>query len=263
VSASAAAEIRVRNWPLRVQRSGAGPALLLLHGEGGAESCGALAARLARDFDVIAPEHPGFGGTEIPDWLDRVDDLANFYLEFLDQLDLRRVHLVGVSLGGWIAADLAVRNATRLASLALVAAPGIRVAGVTQIDPFMRNEEQSVRDLFHDARLVERMVGEMLRPETEDIRLGNRLVEAKLTWDPRFHDPQLEKWLHRIRIPTLIVWGEEDRLFPKDYAVAWQRRIPGAALKLLPDCGHAPAIEKTDELAAAVRAFCTKESVTA
>lgn len=258
-----AATATVGDCQICVMQAGSGPAMLLLHGEGGAGPCTALMERLAADFTVMLPEHPGFGGSAKPPWLDTVSDLANFYLDYLDRLEIGRVHLVGVGLGGWIAADLAVRNATRLASLTLVAAPGINVKGVTAIDPFMRNEEQAIRDLFYDPRLADRIVAEALQPESEDIRLGNQLVEARLSWQPRFHDPLLEKWLHRIRISTLIVWGENDRLLPPEYAAAWQRLIPGAECVLLPACGHAPALEKTDELASAIRAFCSKESVTA
>src|SRR5436305_1144312 len=83
-----------------------------------------------------------FGASDTPEWLDTIADLANFYLEFLDQLDLRDVHLVGSSLGGWIAADLAVRNASRLASLTLAGAAGIHVPGVPQVDTFLSNDEQ-------------------------------------------------------------------------------------------------------------------------
>ncbi len=97
---------------------------------------------------MIVPEHPGFGGSAIPPWLDRVSDYANFYLEFLARLELRRVHLVGLSLGGWIAADLAVRDAARLATLTLVDASGIHLDGVPQVDPFMSGEEDAARDLF-------------------------------------------------------------------------------------------------------------------
>src|SRR5256885_12674725 len=104
-------------------------------------------ARLAKKFDLIGPEHPGFGASDTPAWLDTIGDLANFYLDFLDQLDLRGVHLVGSSLGGWIAADLAVRNPTRLASLTLIGAAGIYVEGVEQVDTFRSNDEQRIRDL--------------------------------------------------------------------------------------------------------------------
>ena len=87
---------------------------------------------------MIAPEHPGFGESDTPDWLDTIEDLAYFYLDLLEQLKLSGVHLVGLSLGGWIAAELAVRSTQRLASLTLAGAAGLRCPGVEQIDPFLR-----------------------------------------------------------------------------------------------------------------------------
>ena len=263
MDAHATSFIELAGCRLRVMRGGAGPVLLLLHGGGGADTWLPYMEKLAQRFEVIVPEHPGFGGTEIPSWLDRVSDLANFYLDFLERLELRDVHLVGLSLGGWIAADLAVRNASRLASLTLVAAAGIHVPGVPPLDPFMSNDEQSIRDLFHDQKLADEAIARLLRPETEDIRLTNRLVVARLSWRPRFHDPLLEKWLHRIRLPTLIIWGENDRLFPLEYAHAYQRLIPGAAVVVLAQCGHLPEIEKADEFVAAVADFCAQAKVAA
>ncbi len=111
----------------------------------------------------------------------------------------------------------------------------------------------------HAADAIERAK----RPENEDIRFTNQQVLAKIAWQPRFHDPQLQKWLHRIRVPTLIVWGENDLLFPVAYAEAWQRLIPGARRIVFPSCGHLPAREKADECAAAIHSFCAQESVTA
>jgi pimeloyl-ACP methyl ester carboxylesterase len=211
--------------------------------------------RLAKKFDVIVPEHPGFGASDTPDWLDNIADLANFYLEFLDQLDLREVHLVGSSLGGWIAAELAVRNATRLASLTLVGAAGIHVKDVQQVDTFLSNEEQRIRDLFYDPELAEAVFASSQRPELEDATLKNRMITAKLSWQPRSYDPDLRKWLHRIKVPTLLIWGANDRLFPQEYAFVYQRLIPGAKAVVLPECGHLPHVEKGDEFAAELESF--------
>jgi pimeloyl-ACP methyl ester carboxylesterase len=170
---------------------------------------------------------------------------------------------MGFSLGGWVAADLAVRNASRLATLTLVDAAGLYLRGVPQIDIFTRAEEQGLRDLFFDQKRADEFVGHILSPESEDVRLNNQLAVARLAWQPRWHDPQLAKWLHRIRIPTLIVWGEEDRLFPVDYAHAFQRLIPGAASVIIPQCGHLPQLERTEAFVAAVATFLAKESVAA
>src|SRR5215510_5000728 len=136
--------IAIRDCRIRLMRGGAGPPLLFLHGGGGAGIWLPCMAKLAKKFDVIVPEHPGFGASDTPAWLDTVADLANYYLAFLDELDLRGVHLVGSSLGGWIAADLAVRNAARLASLTLIAAAGIHVKDVAQVDSFLSGEEQRI-----------------------------------------------------------------------------------------------------------------------
>jgi pimeloyl-ACP methyl ester carboxylesterase len=247
--------IGIGDCRIRLMRGGAGAPLVFFHGSGGIGIWLPSMGRLAKKFDVIAPEHPGFGESDTPVWLDTIGDLANFYLDFLDRLDLRGVHLVGSSLGGWIAADLAVRNATRLASLTLIGAAGIHVDGVEQVDTFLCTEEQRIRDLFYDQELAEAVVAGSQRPELEDAALKNRMMTAKLSWQPRNHDPQLRKWLHRIKVPTLLIWGDHDRLFPKDYAFAYQRLIPGAKVVIIANCGHLPHVEKGEEFVAEFEAF--------
>src|SRR5262245_13213323 len=247
--------VSIGDCRIRLMRGGAGAPLVFLHGGGGLGIWLPCMARLAKKFDVIAPEHPGFGESDTPAWLDTIGDLANFYLDFLDQLDLDGVHLVGSSLGGWIAADLAVRNSTRLASLTLVGSAGIHVSDVEQVDPFLRTEQQRIRDLFYDQELAEAVVASMERPEMEDAALKNRMTTAKLAWQPRNHDPQLRKWLHRIKVPTLLIWGAEDRLFPRPYAIAFQQLIPGSTAVILPECGHLPHVEKGDAFAAELEGF--------
>src|SRR5438477_4161948 len=157
--------LAIRDCRIRLMRGGSGAPLVFLHGGGGIGIWLPSMVRLAKKFDVIAPEHPGFGESDTPAWLDSVGDLANLYLDFLDQLDLRGVHLVGSSLGGWIAADLAVRNATRLASLTLIGAAGIHVDGVAQVDTFMTSEEQRIRDLFYEQVLGEAVSAGSQLPE--------------------------------------------------------------------------------------------------
>ena len=152
--------LRCGGCNIKLMRGGAGRAA--------ACSCTAPAApgawlpfmqSLATRFDVIVPEHPGFGDSDTPDWLDTIHDLAYFYLDFMEQLDLDRVHLVGVSLGGWIAAELAVRDTyRRLASLTLVGAAGIHVPGVKQVDLFLGSDEQRIRDFFHDQARADEMI---------------------------------------------------------------------------------------------------------
>ena len=247
--------IAVHGCNLRLMRQGRGSPLLVLHGASGASDWLPFMQSLSAKFDVIVPEHPGFGESDAPDWLDNIHDLAYFYLDALDHLDLDRVHLVGVSLGGWIAAELAVRDTRRLASLTLIGSAGIHVKGVAQIDPFLRTDEQRIRDFFRDQTRADEMVQRVLRPELEDVAMKNRLTVAKLVWQPRGYDPHLHKWLHRIDVPTLLVWGANDRLFPKDYAYAYQKLIPGSKVVIVPDCGHVPHVEKPQAFVAALEEF--------
>jgi pimeloyl-ACP methyl ester carboxylesterase len=247
--------LAVRGCNITMMRGGAGRPLLILHGAGGMGGWAPYMADLATRHDVIVPEHPGFGASDTPDWLDTIPDLANFYLDFLDQLDLQNVDLVGLSIGGWIAAELAARNSRRLASLTLVAAAGIHVKGVAQIDTFLSNDEQRIRDMFHDPKRADEMLQHASRPEFEDINLKNRTTTAKLIWQPRGYDPHLYKWLHRIDVPTLLIWGANDRLFPKDYALAYQRLIPGSKVEIIAECGHLPQVEQRQAFVSALEGF--------
>jgi len=239
-----------------VKRAGAGPVMLMLHGSGGAPHFHPAMQRLAQSFDVVLPQAPGFGGAAPPAWLETISDLANFYLELIEALDLRAIHLVGLSLGGWVAAELAVRNASRLASLTLMDAPGIDVPGVARLDLATLSAEAAVRANYFDQDFADRAVARNLAPENTAIRLANERTVEKLARARRFHDPQLQRWLHRIRIPTLIVWGENDRILPPAYGEAWHRAIAGSRLALVPRCGHLPIQEKPEEFAALVAAFC-------
>jgi pimeloyl-ACP methyl ester carboxylesterase len=250
-----ATKLTVRGCSIGLLRGGAGRPLLVLHGGNGAGRWLPFMAELAARHDVIVPEHPGYGSSDTPAWLDNIQDLARFYLDFLDQLGLDHVDLVGFSLGGWIAAELAVRDTRRLNSLTLVSAAGIHVPGVPQVDTFLVNDEQLVRSLFHDQKRADAVLADMRRPELEDVVLKNRTTTAKLVWQPRGYDPHLHKWLHRIGIPTLIVWGANDKIYPPDYAHAYQRLIPGSKLAIIPECGHVPQAEQPQAFVAALEGF--------
>jgi pimeloyl-ACP methyl ester carboxylesterase len=246
---------RVAGCNVSVRRGGAGQPLLFLHGAGGGNRWLPFMEALSQNFEVIVPEHPGFGESEMPAWLDNVGDLAYFYLDFVEQLGLKQVHLVGASLGGWIAAEIAARNQSSLRTLTLVAAAGIHVAGVQKGDIFLWSRQELARNLFYNQKLAEAMLREEPSPEEMELQLKNRLTMAKLAWQPRLHDPHLAKWLHRITLPTLIVWGAEDKLIPAQYGPAFRDLIPTARLEVLPHCGHLPQIEKTAEFAEVVTRF--------
>jgi pimeloyl-ACP methyl ester carboxylesterase len=239
----------------RFMRAGTGEPLLFLHGAGGAGQWLPFMETLSRRHDLIVPEHPGFGGSDMPDWLDNIADLAFFYLDVIDHFGLERVHLVGTSIGGWIGAEIAVRNQTALATLTLVAPAGIHVKGVKKADVFMWSPEDTVRNLYHDPSIAERLLAV---PKTEDeqmVVLKNRLATAKLGWQPRLYNPHLYKWMHRITVPTLILWGAEDRVLPVSYGSPYRDLIPGSRLEVIAGCGHVPQVEKPDEFIRLLASF--------
>jgi pimeloyl-ACP methyl ester carboxylesterase len=244
-----------RDTSVRLARDGKGERLVFLHGAVGWPSWGPFLESLAAKYDVLVPEHPGFGLSDNPPWIRNVADVAMYYLDFLDGLGGAPVHLVGHSLGGWIAAEIAVRNATRLKSLTLMAPAGVRVKGVMSGDNFIWSREETARNLFYDQSFAEKELAHVPSPEEADIELTNRYMATKLGWDPRWFNPALEPWLHRIGIPTLVLWGRDDKLFPSAYAKAWAERVPDIRVEIIPECGHRPHVEKADVAARTILAF--------
>ena len=237
-----------------VQRKGRGQPLLWLHGERGGAWTPALEA-LAQRFDVIAPELPGFGHSDTPDWFDGIQDGAMFALELIEALALPRVHLAGTSIGAWTALEAAVRSTERLARLALVNPVGVRVKGLAMPDPFMATPEEEIRNAFHDPRLAEAALATPVDDAEADRQLKNRFAYARLAWAPRLHDPSLARWLHRIRRPTLVLCGAEEKVFPPAIGAAIAAAIPGARQALRPNCGHVPELEQPAALAEAIAGF--------
>jgi pimeloyl-ACP methyl ester carboxylesterase len=246
VPANITTSISVNDCDISLMRGGDGPPVLFLHGAGGAGVWLPFMERLAEHHEVIVPDHPGYGRSDTPDWLDELTDLAFFYLDFLEAQGLSGVHVVGSSLGGWIGAEMAIRDSSRLASLTLVNAAGIHVDGAPKGDLFLWTPEERVRNLFHDPAIAEARLAIEPTEEEADIGLKNEFTTAKLAWSPRFYNPQLRKWVHRITLPTQIVWGDDDRIFPAEYAAAWHELIPGSRMEIFPDCGHLPHVEKSD-----------------
>jgi len=250
--------IDVDGCKLNLRRGGSGEPLLYLHEAGGAPAVLPFMEKLAERFDVLVPEHPGFGASDEPGWLENMHDLAYFYLDVLESLELRGVHLVGSSLGGWLALEMAVRDASRLKSLVLVGPAGISVPGVSPCDVFLWSPEELARNLFFDPALAEKMLAQPVTPELLDVSLKNRHTVARLGWEPRMHDPFLHKWLHRVNVPVKIIWGEADKILPVAYAREFKRLMPGAEIDIIPRCGHLPQAERPEEFCDIVMRFAAK-----
>jgi pimeloyl-ACP methyl ester carboxylesterase len=250
-----AIELNIRGVRLRLHRAGKGPIVLFLHGAGGVPQWLPFFEMLAEHYQVLVPEHPGFGGSDDPPWIRSMADLAMFYLDLVEEAGLDGIHLIGNSLGGWLAAEILIRDRARFRSLVQLAPAGIRVKGVPGGDNFIWGPEEAVRHLYHDQAYAERILALSPSEEQLDTMLHNRFTVAKFGWQPRWYDPDLEKWLHRIKLPALIVWGEDDKIMPPAYASLWRERLPDARLVMISDCGHLPHVEQAAPVAGEIRKF--------
>jgi pimeloyl-ACP methyl ester carboxylesterase len=213
----------------------------------------------ARDFRVLVPTHPGFGQSAGFDQIDTVADMAFHYVEMFDALGLDEVILGGVSLGGWIAAEFAVRWPERVKKLWVADAPGLWVQGQPLPDLFrvMHDRDRLRELLFHDPHSAMATLVIKERPDEAAMLTAyqSMTVLARLVWE-RPYDPKLAGRLHRVQCPTLLLWGEQDRLVPPAYGKEYQKHIKGAELKLLPNCGHLPMFECEKEFVETVARFC-------
>lgn len=240
---------------VRLLSAGEGATVLFLHGSGGLPVWNRFFEALSQKFRVLVPEHPGFGSDTHAERIRNIADLAMYYLDFLDSLAVGPVHLIGHSLGGWAAAELATRNCTKLKSLTLIAPAGLRVKGVPMGDNFIWSPEELTRNLYHDQGLAVEILNRPLTEEEADRQLTNRFMAARLGWEPRLFSPRLSQWLHRIAVPALLIWGREDRLIPSSYAGEWETGIQHLRKYMIAGCGHVPYIEKPADTASAVVEF--------
>lgn len=228
-----------------IMRKGSGPPLVMLHGGGGPVSAMLFAERLAERFEIIAPIHPGFDGTPIPDRFDDMEDLTFLYLDLMDALNLSDAVLMGFSMGGWAAASMAVMTTERISKLILVDAVGIKPGGRDDrdiADVFALRPENLVELMWHEPANAPNPAE--MSDEQVQMLIANRTALAMYTWDPYMHDPRLKHRLHRIDVPTLLIWGESDGLVTTDYAKAYRDLIPGAALEIIAGAGHVPQAEQ-------------------
>ena len=247
--------LTVKDCKIRFRRQGHGAALLYLHGANGVPKVQPFLHELSKSFDVLVPEHPGFGESDEPNWLENMHDLAYFYLDVIDHLKLDRVHVIGSSLGGWLAMELAIRQPQRFKSLTLVGSAGIRIPEAQPGDIFLWTPEKAAHNTFKDKALID---WTLANPLDLDTTLKNRHTTALLAWNPRLHNPMLSKWLNRLNMPVQLVWGADDQIMPLAYAHAFKALIPQAQLSVYPNCGHLPHVEKSEAFVQLVSQFINK-----
>jgi pimeloyl-ACP methyl ester carboxylesterase len=246
-------DIDVHTWV-----GGRGEPLLVLHGAGGNRGFTRWMARVAERHTVWAPTHPGFGPSGDADWMEGIDDLARFYLWFIEAAGLGRPHLLGHSIGGWTAAEMAAMSPGALGRLVLVAPVGLKPEAGEILDIFYL-PPPALRDLtIHDPRTIpewDELFGRPPTPAEQETAARNREMTARLTWKPYMHNPRLARFLPRVTNPALIVWGREDRIVPVVCGEQYRRALPRARLAILEKCGHLPPVEQPDVFARLVLDF--------
>lgn len=243
---------------LELIERGQGRPLLFLHaGEGLAPERPWLDL-LARHYRVIAPSHPGYGNSPLIDGgAGGVDDLAYLYLDLAAELGLADAVLVGCCLGGWIAAEMMVRSTARFSRLVLAAPLGVKFAG---------RDERDIADMhamtaadYLQAAWADPKNGEVdftALPESELAAIvRGRDAFALYGWKPYMHNPRLKRWLHRIDVPTLLLWGAADHIVTPAHGERWRAAIPGARLEVIDGAGHFPHWEQPEAFVRHVTAF--------
>ena len=262
--------VQVGNKSVEIGQAGNGPPVLYLHGVWDVHTLQGdmfpFHEALAEKFSLTIPAHPGCGdSTGITD-ISEIEDLAFHYLDLLDALDIKQATVVGFCLGGWIAAEMAVRNPERIGRLALIDAAGIQVKGELVGDLFMYAQHrdggvmQELRELMFkdaDSTVAHETIPDGRTNVPDEVRRYKSLtLTGRVGWEPPYlHNRKLPGRLHRLSCPTAIVWGGHDRLIPLASARAYAENIPQSSLQVLDGSGHSPILEQPDECVASIADF--------
>jgi|GraSoiStandDraft_16_1057320.scaffolds.fasta_scaffold237511_2 pimeloyl-ACP methyl ester carboxylesterase len=249
--------IDVHGATVQYLHGGSGAPLLYLHSAGGEIAWLPFFDLLARQFTIYVPASPGFAGSTGLERIDTIEDLVFHTVDVLDALGLEQPSVVGLSFGGWLAAELAVHHPHRVRRLVLVSAVGLRVDGAPVADLFAASPTAARGLVFRDpdSPLARQFIPDQPSPEQLEAALKAGEATARVGWNPFLHDPKLRDRLYRVKAPTRVIWGDSDRLVPIAHGKAYRDSIAGADLKIVPGCGHAPPFELPEETARLVLDF--------
>ena len=249
--------VKLQEAKIQLERFGKGKPLLLLQGEETYEAGSPIIAELAKKYEVIMPWAPGYGRSTLPDSINRPEDISYLYLDLLDRLKLKKVNILGCSLGGWLAVEMASKNAERIGKMVLVDPLGVKLRG---------KFDRDIEDIYYNT--VDRVAAMKWHNPANDPRdlkslsmraalavARHRETTAKLCWNPYFHNPALKYRLNRVTVPTLVLWGAGDKLVKPAYGRAYAKRMPKARFKTIAKAGHLPHIEQMAATLKEIRAF--------
>jgi len=241
-------------------RRGVGRPVLLLHGAQTVDPQARFLELLGRHAEIIAPSHPGFGRSARPAGFETVYDLVHFYLDVLEALPHEKVTLIGLSFGGWLAAEVAVTCGHRLDKLVLVDAFGIKISDRETpdiLDVFNTSPQEVQRRSWHDSGTWAPDF-DALSDDELVVRARNWEALCLYGWHPYMYNPQLKRWLRRITVPTLVLWGASDGIVTPSYGRTYSELIPGSRFELIERAGHHPEIEQADAFVDAVAKFLNR-----
>ena len=254
---AAAGFLSVRDQPLEADQRGTGAPILYLHGEAGPDRDAPFLQLLTASGRVVAPSHPGFGNSPLSASITGIDDLTYFYLDMIEQMGWTDLSIVGVGLGAWIALELATSGTNRIGRLALIDAVGVKISDRTTrdiADIFALTDEQIADLAWADPALG---LPDLTTAPDQLLydRARARETTARYAFTPYLHNPKLKRRLHRVRVPTLMLWGAQDRITLPAYGAAFAALIPGARFALIDNAGHYPQLEQPAVVARHVQDF--------
>lgn len=241
--------IEVAGRRVQCLRGGGGDPVLVLHHSIGNPGWLPFYERLAASREVTVPDLPGYGQSERPEWAREPRDLAILLHQMLDRQGRGPIAIVGLGFGGWIAAEMATMHQGRISRLVLAGAPGIQPDEGEILDQMLIDYHEYVQAGFHDEARYAAEFGEEPPQEIRELWDFSREMTARLTWKPYMFNRRLPHLLPEVRVPTLLVWGDDDRVVPLAVARAYERALPDARLELVADCGHLVDMEQPDRLA--------------
>lgn len=252
-------KLEVAGYSMQMRSAGEGEPLLVLHGELGFPGWMKYHSSLSESYQIYAPSHPGYDESDPIDWIMQVRDLAGWYLEAIDDMGISNINLMGLSFGGWLAAEMAVMNPDKFRKLVLVSPTGIKPEKGEIYDIFLNLAPDFLKESFYNPEATEEY--EMIcptEPTPQKLELWEvaREQSCKLGWKPYMYNPSLKYLLHRLKsLETLIIWGNEDKIVPLDSGHIYNDSVPGSSLEIMDGCGHRPEVENPKLFSSKVLSF--------
>ncbi|WP_428671408.1 alpha/beta fold hydrolase [Reyranella sp.] len=251
--------IEAAGTKVHVSRAGRGRPLLVLHHETGTLDRLPFYDALAAQYDVLVPHHPGYSRSPRPDWMRSVRDIAVVYRGLLSELKVAKPALVGLGFGGWIAAEMAGMAPADLSHLVLVGAMGIKPPQGDILDLAITGYMDYARAGFHDQKVFDKVYG--AEPPIDQLEMWDicREMSFRIAWKPYMYSQTLPHLLGSVRVPALVVWGDDDKVVPQSASERYLAALPNAKLEVVKACGHCVDMEQPEALAKLVTTFIGRE----